>query len=39
MQIGEIENNISRKDYMFDPERRMIKVDFSESKEAYIEFT
>lgn len=36
MEIGEIENNISRKDYMFDPERGMIKVEFAEAKEAYI---
>jgi len=24
---------------MFDPDRRMIKVEFSESKDGYIEFT
>lgn len=36
MEIGEIENNISRKDYMFDPDRRMIKVDFNGTRGAYI---
>lgn len=39
MEIDQIENNISRKDYMYDPDRQMIRVSFSEGNDAYIEFT